>query len=193
MSEQALVLPGDALGPAADFTGSCGTYERAGVLYASRVGLRSSLAGAAMGQRPVLSVFRLGGPGAELVTLSVGCIVTARVGRVTPLMAHAEILLVDGRPLPEPAAAVIRRENVRDSEIDKLDMLEAFRPSDIVKAAVVSLGDARSFYLSTAEPHLGVIYAVSEGGSPLVPHPTEPGVMHLPGVAGKHERRKVAR
>lgn len=41
---------------------------------------------------------------------------------------------------------------------------ECFRLGDIVKAKVVSLGDARSYYLSTAANELGVVYATSEDG-----------------------------
>ncbi len=43
-------------------------------------------------------------------------------------------------------------------------MGECFRLGDIVKAKVMSLGDARSYYLSTAANELGVVYAVSEDG-----------------------------
>ena len=38
-------------------------------------------------------------------------------------------------------------------------MAECFRPGDVVRAEVLSLGDARSYYLSTAEPELGVVRA----------------------------------
>jgi exosome complex component CSL4 len=39
-----------------------------------------------------------------------------------------------------------------------------------VKALVISLGDSRSYYLSTASNELGVIYGTSiAGGAPLVP------------------------
>ena len=41
---------------------------------------------------------------------------------------------------------------------------ECFRPGDIVRASVLSLGDARSYYLSTAENELGVVYAKSIAG-----------------------------
>lgn len=35
-------------------------------------------------------------------------------------------------------------------------MYKSFRPGDIVRARVISLGDARQYYLSTAENELGV-------------------------------------
>lgn len=43
-------------------------------------------------------------------------------------------------------------------------MSKSFRPGDIVMARVISLGDAQSYLLSTAENELGVVIATSEGG-----------------------------
>ncbi len=43
-----------------------------------------------------------------------------------------------------------------------------FRPGDIVRASVLSLGDARSYYLTTAENELGVVYAKSIAGKQAV-------------------------
>lgn len=43
-------------------------------------------------------------------------------------------------------------------------MSESFRVGDIVKAVVISLGDERNYYVSTAKNEFGVVLAVSEGG-----------------------------
>lgn len=43
-------------------------------------------------------------------------------------------------------------------------MYDCFRPGDIVRAKVISLGDARSYYLSTADNSLGVVHAKSLAG-----------------------------
>ncbi len=56
---------------------------------------------------------------------------------------------------------VVRTQDVRTTEKDKVKLADCFRPGDIVRATVISLGDARSYYLSTAGNELGVIYAVS--------------------------------
>jgi exosome complex component CSL4 len=69
---------------------------------------------------------------------------------------------------------------VRATEVDKVEIYKSFRPGDIVSAEIVrshlpsiggssanaflpqiSLGDARSYFLSTAKNELGVIYAKS--------------------------------
>jgi hypothetical protein len=41
-------------------------------------------------------------------------------------------------------------------QVDKVEVIKCYRPGDIVRARVISLGDARQYYLSTAENELGV-------------------------------------
>lgn len=69
-------------------------------------------------------------------------------------------------------------------------MGECFRLGDIVKAKVLSLGDARSYYLSTAANELGVVYATAEDGAPLLPISYQE--MENP-QTGETEKRKVAK
>jgi len=79
-------------------------------------------------------------------------------------------------------------------------MLESFRPGDVVRAVVISLGDQGGYYLSTAGNELGVVLAWSSGGGDesggreLVPVSwREMGVVdERGGVEGK-EWRKVAK
>lgn len=112
-------------------------------------------------------------------------IVIARVTRVTPRQAYLSILIVDGQPCGSSSSTsstfvqsglgnhaagegegvdfqgVVRSQDVRSTEKDKVKLADCFRPGDIVKAQVISLGDARSYYLSTEGNNLGVIYATS--------------------------------
>ncbi|EPQ29112.1 uncharacterized protein PFL1_03400 [Pseudozyma flocculosa PF-1] len=116
-------------------------------------------------------------------------IVIARVTRVTPRQAHLSILIVDGQPCGSSSSTssasiatgrgnhaagegegtdfqgVVRSQDVRNTEKDKVRLGDCFRPGDIVRASVISLGDARSYYLSTAANNLGVIYATSSSSS----------------------------
>lgn len=111
--------------------------------------------------------------------------VIARVTRVTPRQAYLSILIVDGQPCGSSSSTsstfvqsglgnhaagegegvdfqgVVRSQDVRSTEKDKVKIADCFRPGDIVRATVISLGDARSYYLSTAGNSLGVIYATS--------------------------------
>lgn len=65
----------------------------------------------------------------------------------------------------------LRFQDITSSaELGKLQMQQLFRPGDVVLARVLSLGDRRNFYLTTAASELGVIYAKSEDAdAPLVP------------------------
>jgi exosome complex component CSL4 len=83
-----------------------------------------------------------------------------------------------------------RQQDVRATEIDKVDMHQSFHAGDIVRAMVLSLGDARAYYLSTAKNELGVVSAESAAGETMVPISwTE---MQCP-LSGQTEQRKVAK
>ncbi len=47
-------------------------------------------------------------------------------------------------------------------------MHECYRPGDLVKAVVISLGDSRQYFLSTKEPEFGVIMARSQKSKQLL-------------------------
>lgn len=51
----------------------------------------------------------------------------------------------------------------------QVELHSCFRPGDLVRAEVIGLGDARSYYLSTAKNELGVVSAKSaNGGKPML-------------------------
>ncbi|RSH84566.1 exosome 3'-_5 exonuclease subunit ski4 (Csl4) [Apiotrichum porosum] len=107
--------------------------------------------------------------------------------------AHIVIQIVNNRPVAESSeelTGVVRVADIRLTERDKVKIGECFRLGDIVKAKVLSLGDARSYYLSTAANELGVVYATSEDGHPLLPVSYQE--MEDP-QTGKTEKRKVAK
>ena len=74
-------------------------------------------------------------------------------------------------------------------EVDRVVMYEAMRPGDIVRAMVASLGDSRSYHLSTARADLGVIVARSEARGIMVPLSWKE--MQCP-LTGAKELRKVS-
>lgn len=132
------------------------------------------------------------GPSSPIV--EVGDIVTCRVARINPRLTNLEILCVGKGcvPLREPCAGLLRREEVRQSENDEpIQMHQCFRLGDIVLARVVSPGDARAYYVSTAADELGVVIARhSESQATMVPVSWRE--MECP-VTKIRERRKVAR
>ncbi|ETW87328.1 hypothetical protein HETIRDRAFT_308387 [Heterobasidion irregulare TC 32-1] len=98
-------------------------------------------------------------------------IVLGSVTRLSPQQAVVSITVVDGMPLPagEEFTGVIRVQDVRATEKDKVKIADCFRGGDVVKGLVISLGDARSYYITTARNDLGVLFATSEAGATMEP------------------------
>lgn len=138
--------------------------------------------------------------GAQNVVLAVGHVVTTRVLRITSKQAHVEIIALGSVVLRQTCQGIIKKEDVSDQDIDRIEIPRCFRPGDIVRARVVSLGDSRQYYLKTAESELGVVYARSQtqleegraegGGRVMVPVSWE--AMMDP-VTKATEPRKVAK
>ena len=68
-------------------------------------------------------------------------VVLGTVTRLSPLQAVVSITVVDGVPLPvgEEFMGVIRAQDVRATEKDKVKIADCFRGGDVVKGVVVSL------------------------------------------------------
>ena len=155
--------------------------------------------------QPTVAVTRP--PGASVVaTPAPGDTVTVRVLRTSPRAAGVEILCIEGSrattadaaptttPLRYPPPGVIRAADVRATAVDSVDVGACFRPGDLVRAAVLSTGDGRAYYLTTVGDVLGVVSArsASHPDRPfLVPGPDGQG-MACP-LTGVLEPRKVAR
>lgn len=85
---------------------------------------------------------------------------------------------------------LLRREDVRAVEKDRVVMDEMFRVGDIIRGIVISLGDQSFYYLSTARNDLGVVLARSAGGDMMFPASWREMRDCVTGVG---EARKVAR
>jgi exosome complex component CSL4 len=90
----------------------------------------------------------------------------------------------------EGFGGIIRIQDVRETERDKLKMQNCFKPGDIVRATVLSLGDGNNYYLSTARNDLGVVFAKSAAGQQMYALDWE--TMKC-SVTGKTESRKCAK
>lgn len=71
--------------------------------------------------------------------------------------------------LSRPYRAILRREDIRATEQDRVEIYKSFRPGDIILARVLPITEAHTFHLTTAENELGVIMANSQHGYPMVP------------------------
>jgi len=194
-AERTPVTPGTRLGSACDLVPGPGTYVRDAHVYASVLGykllkdLGDEDGDQAMGQNQQLACVTRE---RELSVVPVsGSIVICRVMRVNPRFASVKVLCADNRVLQEDFGGMIRQQDVRATEVDgPVEIYKSFRPGDIVRAEVLSLGDSRSYYLTTGKNELGVIYARSVAGFGMVPVSWE--YMECPKTRAK-EPRKVAR
>ncbi|KAF5735272.1 hypothetical protein HS088_TW15G00773 [Tripterygium wilfordii] len=191
--KEVLVTPGEVLGKATQVKAGRGTYvaphKGTAAVYASLTGFRRTISPPldSSDQRPTVEVT---GHKAHGVVPEPGCVVIARVTKVTARMASADIMCVGSKSVREKFTGIIRQQDVRATEIDRVDIHLSFRPGDIVRALVLSLGDARAYYLSTAKNELGVVSAESTSGTTMVPISwTE---MQCPST-GQIEQRKVAK
>ncbi|ORZ03502.1 hypothetical protein BCR43DRAFT_483479 [Syncephalastrum racemosum] len=164
--ETTVVTPGQRLGYSEEYASGTGTYERNGILYASVVGMRRIVPSVKDDQLPTLIVER---EKEQSAVPGVHSVVTGKVIRVTPSQAVVAIMVVGDSLCKEDFLGVIRTQDVRATEKDQVKIYNSFRPGDIVRAEVISLGDARSYYLSTAKNELGVIFATSVAGATMIP------------------------
>lgn len=142
-----------------------GTYAQHGYIYSSLLG-ELRLVNTA---NNAVSV-EVEGCGQKPVVPATGDIVTLRVLSVNPRFAKCHIVCVGEVVLAEPFRGQIRKEDVRATEKDRVEMYRCFRPGDIVLARVISFGDASAGYLlTTGENELGVVIAKSEAGLSMVP------------------------
>lgn len=192
------VLPGDVIGAVGDVALGPGTYASGGKVRASVCGLARRRPAAAAwpgsdevhaGAREAVEVASTKSRSTEVVP-SIGASVVARVSRIAPRQAMLEILSVNGHVARIPFLGVIRKVDTREFEVDRVAMHDCYLPGDVVRAEVLSLGDSKAYFLTTARDDLGVVHAVSSAGEPMVPRSWEE--MQCP-VTKQCEKRKVAR
>lgn len=94
--------------------------------------------------------------------------------------------------LGETFRAIIRSQDVRATQRDSVKILECFKPGDIVRAQVLSLGDGTNYYLTTARNDLGVVFAKAAGGSAGLMYAIDWQTMVVPST-GATEKRKCAK
>lgn len=168
-----MLFPGELIeGPV-----GVGTYQHNGVNRASVKGILS-IDGA-------LSSIQNSGQ----IVPKISNLVMCRVFKVTYNMAQVHILSVENRVLKSYFLGIIRLPDIRKHEIEKIVLEDCFQPGDIVQAKVISLGDSKWFYLSTAEDHLGVVLASHENKR-LLPYSWEE---MIDPTDNKIYHRKVAR
>lgn len=152
-----IALPGQLLGPASQYTPGPGTHLHETNLYSSLLGTvnisqPSKSTGPAKrlnkitptqpAELPTISVSRTNISEKREVLPEVNNVVLCRVTRIASRQAVVAILVVGETVLEAEWQGVIRVQDVRATEKDRVKIHESFRPGDIVRAQVVSLGPA---------------------------------------------------
>lgn len=167
-----IVTPGEKVGEVGNFDAGYGVCEHNGGLIATLVGQLIVTDGEQQlsqkdGKR-TLSVRRARDEINETSLPEIGSEVIVKIVKVTPRAANAEIMLKNGRPMKELFKGIIRQQDVRQTEVDKVDLYKSFGVGDIVRAEVMSLGDRHHYLLNTAKNEYGVLYAKSAAGVMMV-------------------------
>ncbi|KAJ8910095.1 hypothetical protein NQ315_013232 [Exocentrus adspersus] len=159
-----ICLPGQRLCPSDNtYTSGQGTYERQGYIYSQLAGYVDIV------DKDKVKVVEVHSKGEQTVVPAQGDIVTAQVNLITQQFCKCFIKCVGDTVLRRPFRALIRKEDVRATEKDKVDIYKSFRPGDIILARVLPITEAHTYQLSTAENELGVVIAHSERGHRMVP------------------------
>lgn len=145
-----VAVPGHVLGPASRYTAGPGTHTHQGNVVSSLLGRvhvaapakapgpakrLNKITAAAPEDLPTVSVARHGRR--REILPDVNNVVLARVVRLMPKQAIVVIQQVGDSVLQTEWQGVIRVQDVRATEKDKVKMYESFKPGDIVKAQVV--------------------------------------------------------
>ncbi|XP_018335674.1 exosome complex component CSL4 [Agrilus planipennis] len=140
-----------------------GTYERGGYIYSTLAGLVDVV------DNEGVKVIEVHSCGEQTLVPAQGDIVTAQVTIITQQSCKCIIKCIGDTVLSRPHRAILRREDIRATEKDRVEVYKCFRPGDIILARVLPITEAHSYQLSTAENELGVVMAHSENGHPMVP------------------------
>ncbi|XP_053950468.1 exosome complex component CSL4 [Anastrepha obliqua] len=165
-----------------------GTYERGGYIYATLAGT------VRVKEKDKCKYIEVKCAGSQTIVPVAGDVITARVLQVNQRFAKCSIICIGDHILERTYRGIVRKEDVRATEKDRVEMYKSFRAGDVILARVLPQTELSCYQLSTAENELGVVVATSSesgaSGPPMVPVSwTE---MQCPDTLVK-EPRKVAK
>lgn len=188
-ADEILCLPGQRLCLSEEATvAGQGTYERGGYIYATLAG------SVQVKEKDKSKYIEVKCAGSQTIVPVAGDVITARVLQVNQRFAKCSIICIGDYILERTYRGIVRKEDVRATEKDRVEMYKSFRPGDVILARVLPQTELSCYQLSTAENELGVVVATSSesgaNGPPMVPVSwTE---MQCPNTLVK-EPRKVAK
>lgn len=140
-----------------------GTYELQGYIHSCLAGFVNIV------DKEGLKIIEVQRPGAQTIIPSQGDVVTAQITIINQQFCRCLIKCVGNKVLKRPFRGILRREDIRATEKDKIEVYKSCRPGDIILARVLPMTEAHTYQLTTAENELGVVIANSEYGHPMVP------------------------
>ncbi|PVU96652.1 hypothetical protein BB561_001056 [Smittium simulii] len=159
------VTPGKRLGITHDYSAGKGTYVRNGTIFATVCGKKHIIENEP-GTLPIIAVL---GKNQESAIPVVGSEILGKVTKIHAKQATVSIMMIGNVPCRKDFHGIIRLQDVRATEKDKVKIFECFRPGDVLRAQIISMGDQRSYYLSTAKNEYGVVFAQSSLGNTMIP------------------------
>ncbi|XP_022918098.1 exosome complex component CSL4 [Onthophagus taurus] len=140
-----------------------GTYERHGYIYSNLTGVVKIIT------KNGVNIVEVHSIGEQTLIPTQGDVVTAQINIVTQQFCKCLIKCIGEVVLNRPYRGILRKEDVRATEKDRIEMYKCFRPGDIILARVLPITESHTYQLSTAENELGVVIAHSEAGHSMVP------------------------
>ncbi|KAJ3277098.1 hypothetical protein HDV01_000150 [Terramyces sp. JEL0728] len=150
------VIPGQLLATSDKLKSGEGTFEKDGFIYSSLLGTKDI-------QENTVSV----STHVQAVPF-VGSVVIGKVSKITSKHAVVQIILVDNKKSLNYTGTILKKD-IRKTNVDQLEIYKCYRPGDVVRCLVSSIGDGKNFVLSTAGDKFGVVLAVSLSGYTMVP------------------------
>ncbi|KAJ3261834.1 hypothetical protein HK103_004785 [Boothiomyces macroporosus] len=151
------VIPGQVLSAADKFKAGEGTFEKDGFIYSSLLGAKE------IQDNNTIAVTTQ-----VLAVPFVGSVVIGKVSKITSKHAIVQIIMVNNKKSLNYTGTILKKD-IRKTNVDQLEIYKCYRPGDVVRCLVTSIGDGKNFVLSTAGDKFGVVLAVSVSGYTMVP------------------------
>lgn len=141
-----------------------GTYERGGYIYSNTSGLLQFRKNDKTTYIDVVS------PKIKAILPIPGDVVTCRVQVINQRFAKCSILGIGEVILNRHLRGTLRKEDVRATDKDRIELYKCFRPGDIILAKIMPMTELNAYNLTTAENELGVVVATARcSDTPMVP------------------------
>ena len=105
----------------------------------------------------------------KTTSMKINDLIIGRVIKIHEFSAKIVILSINDRPVAHKYIATLKRENMRNFDIDSIDLEQILSPNNVILARIKSLNESKNILLSIEEDNLGVIFAYSENRNQLLP------------------------